>query len=202
MTVLRVKEKLQSHVGSSVPAMRLTLRDASGAPVAALDDDARPLGYYSPRDGFTLHVVDTDAGSASAAGWLEDVSKVAKFELSDEAYEARDNTYRKFAAEQRKADPSWTLQKELARRRGVRALSPAHLALRGVHLFGCVCVCCASGRAGADTRHARRSFRCRTRRRRFRRLLRRQGRSTRRSWPPPSPSARAARCSRAASAAP
>jgi tubulin-folding cofactor B len=129
MTVLRVKEKLQSHVGSSVPAMRITLRDASGAPLAALDDDTRPLGYYSPRDGFTLHVVDTDAGSASAAGWLEDVSKVAKFELSDEAYEARDNTYRKFAAEQRKADPGWTLQKELAKRRGVRApsLSRAHV---------------------------------------------------------------------------
>ena len=125
MTVLRVKEKLQSHVGSSVSAMRLQLRDPQGAPVASLDDDARPRGYYSPRDGFTLHVLDTDAGSASAAGWLEDVSKVAKFELSDEAYAARDNTYRKFKEEQLKRDPSWTLQKELARRRGVRRPSRA-----------------------------------------------------------------------------
>ena len=130
MTVLRMKEKLQSHVGSSVSAMRLQLRDAQGKPVASLDDDARPLGYYSPRDGFTLHVVDTDAGSASAAGWLEDVSKVEKFELSDEAYAARDNTYRKFKEEQLKRDPTWTLQKELAKRRGVsgsrRALMPSH----------------------------------------------------------------------------
>jgi tubulin-folding cofactor B len=121
MTVLRVKEKLQSHVGSSVGSMRLQMRDERGAPLAALDDDAKPLGFYSPRDGFSLHVVDTDAGSASAAGWLEDVSKVQKFELSDEAYDARDNTYRKFRAEQLKADPAWTMQRELAKRRGVRA---------------------------------------------------------------------------------
>lgn len=120
MTVLRVKEKLQTHVGSSVGAMRLLLRDESGATVSALEEDGRKLGFYSPRDGFTLHVVDTDAGSASAAGWLEDVSKVEKFELSEEAYEARGNTYRKFKEEQRRTDPGWTLEKELARRRGVR----------------------------------------------------------------------------------
>jgi tubulin-folding cofactor B len=139
MTVLRVKEKLQSHVGSSVGAMRLTLRDASGAPVAALEDDAKPLGFYSPRDGFSLHVVDTDAGSASAAGWLEDVSKVQKFELSEEAYDARGDTFRKFAAQQRQADPSWTLQKELARRRGVRALACARGARCGRGSAGLRC---------------------------------------------------------------
>ena len=32
----------------------------------------------------------------AANGWLEDVSKVEKFVMSDEAYAARDNTYRKF----------------------------------------------------------------------------------------------------------
>lgn len=118
MTVLRVKEKLLTHVGTSVGAMRLQLRDGRSVPVAALDDDARPLGFYSPADGWTLHVLDTDAGSASAQGWLEDTSKVAKAVMSDEAYAARDNTYRRFRAQQQAATPGWTMAGELARRRG------------------------------------------------------------------------------------
>lgn len=31
----------------------------------------------------------------AANGWLEDVTKVDKYVMSDEAYAARDNTYRK-----------------------------------------------------------------------------------------------------------
>jgi len=118
MTVLRVKEKLQTHVGSSVSSMRLQLRDGGGALRAALDDDARKLGFYSPADGWSLHVQDTDACSASAAGWLEDTSKVEKFVLSEEAYAARETSYRRFREEQRRRDPAWTLERELAARRG------------------------------------------------------------------------------------
>ena len=120
MTVLHVKEKLQSHVGSSVGAMRLQLKDERGTPVAVLDDDSRKLGYYSPRDGFTLHVIDVDAHSASAGGWLEDVSKVEKYTISDEAYAQRENTFRKYREDKLRQDPTWTLQKEMDKRRGVR----------------------------------------------------------------------------------
>ena len=42
------------------------------------------LGYYSPEDGWTIHITDTDANSASAGGWLEDTSKVKKYEMSAE----------------------------------------------------------------------------------------------------------------------
>lgn len=118
MTVLRLKEKLLTHVGTSVSAMRLQLRDDRGALVAALDDDARPLGFYSPRDGWTLHVVDTDVASASAHGWLDDVSKVKKAVMSDDEYAARDNTYRKFKADKQAAEPGWSMAGELAKRRG------------------------------------------------------------------------------------
>ena len=45
---------------------------------------------------FTLHIVDLDPNSSSANGWLEDVSKVEKYEISEEAYNAREHTYRKF----------------------------------------------------------------------------------------------------------
>lgn len=45
---------------------------------------------------YTIHVIDTDPNSMSANGWLEDLSKVQKYEMSDADYQKRDNTYRKF----------------------------------------------------------------------------------------------------------
>ena len=43
-----------------------------------------------------IHVVDTDASSKSAAGWLEDTSKVQKYVMSDEDYAKRENTYKQY----------------------------------------------------------------------------------------------------------
>ena len=43
-----------------------------------------------------VHIIDTDPHSLSANGWLEDVSKVQKYEMSEADYEQRENTYRKF----------------------------------------------------------------------------------------------------------
>ncbi len=57
----------------------------------------------------------------AANGWLEDVSKVEKYEMSEEAYAARDNTYRKYKEGRLAADPTWTLQKEMASRKSAAA---------------------------------------------------------------------------------
>lgn len=43
-----------------------------------------------------LHVVDLNPNSTSANGWLEDTSKVEKYLISDEAYDQRENTFRKY----------------------------------------------------------------------------------------------------------
>lgn len=43
-----------------------------------------------------IHVIDTDANSRSASGWLEDTSKVQKYVMSDEDYAKRKNTYKQF----------------------------------------------------------------------------------------------------------
>lgn len=118
MTVLSVKEKLKSHTGTAVGAMLLQLKDLNGQVIATLGDDNTVLGFYSPQDGFTLHIVDMDPNSSSANGWLEDVSKVQKYEISEDDYNARENTYRKFKEQKLKEDPTWTLQKEIAKRSG------------------------------------------------------------------------------------
>lgn len=45
-----VKTKLMTHCGTSPSSMQLQLKDERGRVLADLDP-ARPLGYYSPRDG-------------------------------------------------------------------------------------------------------------------------------------------------------
>ncbi|KAG6421892.1 hypothetical protein SASPL_118451 [Salvia splendens] len=105
MTVEAVKDKLWKKCGTSVESMCLELYDDAGAKVSDLADNTRPLGFYSPQDGFRLHVVDLDPSSVTSGGWLEDTSLVEKYKISDEAYNKLDEriellfvsgTYKKF----------------------------------------------------------------------------------------------------------
>ncbi len=72
MTIGAVKDKLQSHVGTSSSSMVLTLKDNRGGKVADLVDDGKKLGFYSPLSGYMLHIVDSDGMSLAntvRAGW-------------------------------------------------------------------------------------------------------------------------------------
>ena len=82
--------------------MVLTLCNGGGCPPTPLTDDARPLGFYSPSDGGTLRVADTNPHSLARTGWLEDTSKVEKYVMSDAAYGSREGTYRAYKEERRK----------------------------------------------------------------------------------------------------
>jgi hypothetical protein len=73
-------------------------RRAAGAcpgslPEGLLERAPPPLCHLSRR--YQLHVEDTDPTSLSAGGWLEDVSKVDKYVMSDGDYAQRENTYRR-----------------------------------------------------------------------------------------------------------
>mmetsp|Transcript_8717 Transcript_8717/g.18554 ORF Transcript_8717/g.18554 Transcript_8717/m.18554 type:complete len:285 (+) Transcript_8717:226-1080(+) len=125
MTVEAVKVKLSFHCGTNPSAMLLQLLDEGGSVVATLYEDSRKLGFYSPHSGYTLHVIDTDPTSASAGGWLEDTSLVQKYMMSDDEYNKRENTYRRWKEGKLKDDPSWTLEKEMAMKRGVPYNPPA-----------------------------------------------------------------------------
>jgi tubulin-folding cofactor B len=37
-----------------------------------------------------LHIIDLDPSSVTAGGWLEDISSVEKYSISEEAYDKRD----------------------------------------------------------------------------------------------------------------
>ncbi|GMH32760.1 hypothetical protein BSKO_00594 [Bryopsis sp. KO-2023] len=95
-TVGQLKAQLSMRCGTAESSMKLVLKDHSEATVAELSDDSMPLAMYSPHDGFIIHIVDLDPTSASAGGWLEDLSKVEKYVMADEDYASRDNTFRQF----------------------------------------------------------------------------------------------------------
>ncbi|XP_073151452.1 tubulin-folding cofactor B [Henckelia pumila] len=96
MNVEAVKEKLWKKCGTTVDSMCLELYDDSGDKVSILGDNTRPLGFYSPQDGYRLHVIDLDPSSITSGGWLDDTSLVEKYKISEEAYDKLNGTYRKF----------------------------------------------------------------------------------------------------------
>eukprot|EP00189_Rhodosorus_marinus_P003896 CAMPEP_0113964752 /NCGR_PEP_ID=MMETSP0011_2-20120614/7333_1 /TAXON_ID=101924 /ORGANISM="Rhodosorus marinus" /LENGTH=252 /DNA_ID=CAMNT_0000977127 /DNA_START=87 /DNA_END=845 /DNA_ORIENTATION=+ /assembly_acc=CAM_ASM_000156 len=105
MIVDRIKDKIYSSTGTSVSHMRLVLKDQRGVTVAELNNPHAPLRTYRPMDGYTLHVIDLDPTSNSRNGWLEDLSLVKKYEMTDAAYDSRKDTFRAYkktqAAKQR-----------------------------------------------------------------------------------------------------
>eukprot|EP00277_Geminigera_cryophila_P007238 CAMPEP_0179420726 /NCGR_PEP_ID=MMETSP0799-20121207/9341_1 /TAXON_ID=46947 /ORGANISM="Geminigera cryophila, Strain CCMP2564" /LENGTH=315 /DNA_ID=CAMNT_0021194395 /DNA_START=49 /DNA_END=996 /DNA_ORIENTATION=+ len=119
-TVEAIKRKLEFHTGTSAVCNQLFLLDEDNQ-VLAECEDGRKLGFYSPYDGCRLHIVDADPNSASAGGWLEDVSLVKKYEISEESYDKRENTYRNFRKKKMQEDPNWTYKADLEERQGKEA---------------------------------------------------------------------------------
>eukprot|EP00308_Calcidiscus_leptoporus_P001703 CAMPEP_0119365678 /NCGR_PEP_ID=MMETSP1334-20130426/12590_1 /TAXON_ID=127549 /ORGANISM="Calcidiscus leptoporus, Strain RCC1130" /LENGTH=296 /DNA_ID=CAMNT_0007381711 /DNA_START=94 /DNA_END=984 /DNA_ORIENTATION=- len=122
MSVERVKEKLRAHVGTGSTFMHLTLLDCNGQVVADMSNDELKLGYFSPQDGWTVHVTDLDPYSLSAGGGLEDVSLVQKYEISEEDYLKRENNFRRWKEEKQKADPNWSFAKEIQSRQDAQRM--------------------------------------------------------------------------------
>eukprot|EP00743_Colponemidia_sp_Colp-15_P002128 GILK01002310.1.p1 GENE.GILK01002310.1~~GILK01002310.1.p1 ORF type:complete len:247 (+),score=23.14 GILK01002310.1:54-794(+) len=105
MTIRGVKDKLCMRTGTAAAYMTLLLKDGSGAVITMSEDD-KMLGYYGVRDNMTITVVDNDPHSLARGGGLEDLSQVEKYEISDSAYDTRDDTFRKFKAKLQVANPS------------------------------------------------------------------------------------------------
>jgi len=115
MTIERVKEKMRTHCGTGSAFMHLTLMNEHKQVVADMSDDSLMLGYFSPQDGWTIHITDLDANSLSANGGLEDVSLVQKYEITEEDYLKRDGNFRSWKADKLAEDPTWTFSKQIKR---------------------------------------------------------------------------------------
>ncbi|PAV19778.1 tubulin-folding cofactor B [Pyrrhoderma noxium] len=93
LTVGQLKTKLESVTGIPVSAQQITLHNnEDDSAIATLDDDSKPLGFYSLRDWQALKVSDTSPPGLSLTGQFTDVSQVDKFELTDAEYASRRDT--------------------------------------------------------------------------------------------------------------
>lgn len=86
-----LKRKLELITGASESSMKLQLRDKNDSIVANLTDDST-LGSYALQEGMRIHVID----DTHKVGEFEDVSKVKKFELSEEEYQKKSDSVRAF----------------------------------------------------------------------------------------------------------
>lgn len=114
-TVDALKQKLYLHTGTRPASMRLFVRDPHTASSRPLSDPARTLRQCAVRSGDSLLVIDDDPFSPSANGWLEDVSLVPRYRVSEEQYDKAENTYRRFKKRMREKDPNWSMTSALAR---------------------------------------------------------------------------------------
>jgi len=95
ITVGDLKGKLELITGANAGSMTINVHDekSGGAKVCALTDDGALLGSYPVDDGMRLHVQDT---GPKAFGEFDDLSKVEKYELTEEQYSKRTDTVRAY----------------------------------------------------------------------------------------------------------
>jgi tubulin-folding cofactor B len=126
-TIESLKERLRDRSGTAVESMHLQLFDDGNNKICDLVEDFRPFGYYSPLDGYRIHIIDKNPSSLSAGGWLEDTSLVEKYTISEESYNSREDTFRKYREKKLAEDPTWTLAKEIAMRKGEPYVAPQQM---------------------------------------------------------------------------
>ncbi|KAA0187649.1 hypothetical protein HAZT_HAZT000523 [Hyalella azteca] len=78
--------------GASCATMTLQVFSDKDQLVCHLDNDNALLGSYTVEENYRIHVVDT----TKQCGEFEDLSKVEKFQLSDESYDNRNDSVRSF----------------------------------------------------------------------------------------------------------
>ena len=93
-TIMKCKEFLERKFGTNPADMSLQLQNLQAQPVCTMSDNAKTLGEYNPTAGYTIHVLDTSG--APVVDEFADVSKVEKYTISEDAYAARDDTFRAF----------------------------------------------------------------------------------------------------------
>eukprot|EP01111_Echinosteliopsis_oligospora_P008445 TRINITY_DN2411_c0_g1_i1.p1 TRINITY_DN2411_c0_g1~~TRINITY_DN2411_c0_g1_i1.p1 ORF type:complete len:250 (-),score=66.44 TRINITY_DN2411_c0_g1_i1:33-782(-) len=104
ISIAEFKSKLQLLVGTAPIFMELTLFDKQGRTVAKLDNDNVTLNSYRPSDNMRVHVVDLDPYKTIAQ--LNDVSQIEKYTMSEDDYNKREHTYRKFKQQQQTNSPA------------------------------------------------------------------------------------------------
>ena len=73
-------------------------------------DPEKTLGEYNPVEGYIVHVIDESGRTVTNE--FDDVSKVEKYKISEEAYNKRDDTFRSFKQRMQAAGNSNFVKKD------------------------------------------------------------------------------------------
>ena len=65
--------------------MRLFLQTKEGNTICEMNENDRDLGFYTPEDGYSIFVYDSNPNSLTKD--LEDLSQIEKYKMSDEDYD-------------------------------------------------------------------------------------------------------------------
>ncbi|XP_044209101.1 tubulin-folding cofactor B [Thunnus albacares] len=98
ISIADLKGKLEMVMGTPSSCMDLELFGVNDKFLQKMDDNEAMLGSYPVDDDCRIHVIDRSGGQL---GEFSDVSKVEKFELSDDAYEKKTDTARSFMKKHR-----------------------------------------------------------------------------------------------------
>ncbi|XP_041796955.1 tubulin-folding cofactor B isoform X2 [Chelmon rostratus] len=98
ISIAELKGKLEMVVGVCASSMDLELFSVSDKFLQKMDDNDALLGSYAVDDDCRIHVIDR---SGCQMGEFDDVSKVEKFEISDDAYDKRTDSARSFMKKHR-----------------------------------------------------------------------------------------------------
>jgi len=99
-TADEVKDKVYKLTGSRVEHMTVSV---DGRPMI----EGRKLKDFRPRNRTLLTVQDNDPHSQLKGGAFDNVNLVKKFELTDDQYDQRDNTYRSYKKKMLAENPNW-----------------------------------------------------------------------------------------------
>jgi tubulin-folding cofactor B len=95
MKIYEVKDYLSKKFGTLPELMRMLLRKQDGQ-TFEINNDSKALGEYNPEEFDTLHVLDLNPNSVLVQHNFDDMSTVQKYEISEEDYDKRDDSVRKF----------------------------------------------------------------------------------------------------------
>lgn len=120
-SIKELKQKIYQTFGTTPDNMKLILFDKSDTQICEINDDNQTLAGYGVVEGMRIHVVDLDAASAASLKTFdvseEDLKNVQKFELTEDQYNERGDTFRKWKERMIDSNPKVKeekLKKELA----------------------------------------------------------------------------------------
>lgn len=93
-TILALKENIQKRYGSEPNYVRLALKNKKGDLVTQMEEDMRTLNFYGVENGMIVHI--TDLNPASIHKEIENTNQIEKYTISEEAYNALDENFRKW----------------------------------------------------------------------------------------------------------